>query len=698
MKKIFNLFACMLLSIFTVADGNITIKQSNSNNDPSIVIKVGAEEVKLQEFESIFYKNNYEETISKDYLDEYTNLFIDFKRKVLFAKENKMDTSSAFKNELAGYRKQLARPYLTDKAAEEKLVLEAYDRMKLEVRVSHILITVPQNASPEDTLTAYNIIKSLRNRVLNGEKFSLLAQQFSNDPSAKTNLGDLGYFSAFRMVYPFESAAYNTPVGSISDIFRTQFGYHILKSVDKRENRGEVKVSHIMIEEREDATPDEKKYNQEKLQQLIESLNDGVSFEEMTKFSDDKGSAKNKGELQWFGSGQMVPELEETAYNLTTIGEVSDPIKTMYGWHLIKLLDKRDIPSFKDSEEEIKKKIKRDSRGSKGVESLISQIKKEYNYTEKRTRSHNHDFYIFRLNQLILENTRSFNDNLSDFCKINFKNWDRDSFKTQGKTLFTLDGIDYSQDDFADYLKINTINVDSANSCPVVLERFNDWVNKICLDYEDSMLEEKYPEFKAIMKEYHDGIMLFDLMDKMVWSKAINDTVGLLNYFNVTKEDYRWNERALATVYTSNDQLTASRVRNLLTDRYNSSLLSDEEISFLNLGKGEFYLTDSHILKLMNRNKSNNLKISSRSFEKGKSEFIDKHWAKGITGNETNLDGSVFFADIEEFKNGGLKSFEEAKGEVITNYQNYLEDSWKIELEKKYPAEIYSSILYKLID
>ena len=258
MNKFLNLLALVLTTSLAMADGNITVNSSAPSDDPSMVMQVGPEKVQLQEFESIFNKNNNEENVTREYLDDYTNLFIDFKRKVLYAQENQMDTSVAFKRELAGYRKQLARPYLTDQAAEDELVAEAYDRMKYEVRASHILITVPENATPQDTMEAYNTIKELRNRAIKGEHFGHLAQQYSNDPSAKTNYGDLGYFSAFRMVYPFESAAYNTPVGKVSDIFRTQFGYHVLKSVDKRANRGEVKVAHIMIEERDDATSQEK--------------------------------------------------------------------------------------------------------------------------------------------------------------------------------------------------------------------------------------------------------------------------------------------------------------------------------------------------------------------------------------------------------------------------------------------------------
>ena len=696
MYKSLNILILILTINFAFAKNDF-INSPNTSDDSSIVVQVGTENIQLKEFKSIFFKNNNEETITKEYLDEYIQLFIDFKRKVLYAMENKMDTSIAFKTELLGYRNQLARPYLTDKAAEDELVAEAYERMNYEVRASHILISVSENALPIDTLNAYNKIKELKNRALNGEDFGKLAEEYSNDPSAKTNYGDLGYFSAFRMVYPFESAAYNTNIGEISNIFRTQFGYHILKSIDKRKNRGEVKVAHIMIEERSDATTKDKAANQEKIKQLIQSLNDGISFEEMTKFSDDKGSSKNGGQLPWFSSGQMVPEFENTAFNLSTPGEISKPVKTIYGWHVIKLIDKRGVPSFEDAESEIKSKIKRDSRANRGVESLVVKIKDDYNFSEGSSHSTNEGFYIPRLNKLILD-FEDFTTNIEEFCKIDFKNWDRSSYSTSGKTMFILDGNYFTQDDFADYLAINKINVDSVNRCRVVKDRYKDWVRKTCLEYEDSKLEEKYPDFKALMKEYHDGIMLFDLMDKKVWSKAIDDTSGLLDYYNLTKENFRWDKRAFATVYTSNDEAIAKKVRNLINNRFDKKLLSDNEISFLNLGKGEYFLTDALLLKLINRKRSNNLKISSSFFENGKNSMIDNNWQIGLTENESNLDGSIYFADITELKNGELKTFDEAKGEIITSYQNYLEGVWKIELEKKYPSKVHFDILYKLID
>ena len=695
MNRILTLLSLIVVTNVSMASNNTIL---NDQSDEKVVMTVGNEQVTLQEFETILRKNNANQQLNQKYLDDYADLFVDFKRKVLYAKENKMDTSTSFKSELAGYRKQLARPYLTDQSAEDELINEAYERMKYEVNASHILISLDANASPEDTLAAYNKINDLRISIVNGQNFSEVAKIHSNDPSAKTNNGNLGYFSAFRMVYLFESMAFNTPVGRVSEPFRTQFGYHILKVNDKRPNRGEVKVAHIMIEERNDATPKELSANQEKLQQLLESLESETTFEEMTKFSDDKGSAKNNGELPWFGTGQMVTEFEQAAFELEAIGEVSKPVKTMYGWHIIKLLDKRGIPSFEDSQAKIKRNIKRDARSNRGVESLIKRIKKEYNfsdYTSRGQKQRSNDFYISRLNHLKFDYEGS-ESLLEPFCDINYKEWDRLSYKTDGLTMFKLDGISYTQDDFADYLAKNKIKADSANSCQEVHKKYKEWVNKTCLDYEDSQLENKYPEFKALMNEYHDGILLFNLMDEKVWSKAVNDTVGLLNYYNLTKEQYSWDERAEAKVYTSIDESISNRVRSLLNNRFNSSILTAEEFNFMEFGKGEFYLSDERILNLVNRYDANRLKISNKTFSKGDSEALDSHWYKGLTENEQNLDGSIFFADVQKVKTGGLKSYEEARGEVITNYQNYLEEKWVSELEKKYPATINKKVLYSI--
>jgi peptidyl-prolyl cis-trans isomerase SurA len=294
------------------------------------VLTIDGEATSLEEFENIFRKNNRDSAISRLSLDEYMELFINFKLKVKEARELGMDTVSKFKTELEGYRAQLARPYLTDTDKLNDLVQEAYRNMGEEVRAMHILVNCAANAAPADTIKAYNRIAALRERVVNGEDFTSVAksQGGSDDPSVKDNGGDLGYFTAFQMVYPFEQAAYSTPVGKVSQPVRTRYGYHILYVVDKRKARGEIRVAHIVVKPKAEANGELNA--QTKIQEIYQKLKSGEStFEELSaKFSDDASSAKKGGELPWFGTGKMVAEFEDAAFSILKDGDFSEPFKT----------------------------------------------------------------------------------------------------------------------------------------------------------------------------------------------------------------------------------------------------------------------------------------------------------------------------------------------------------------------------------
>lgn len=651
----------------------VLVATTTQKKEDQVLMEVGKEEVTVSEFTNVFKKNNDLQEATKQELEDYVDLFVKFKMKVLDAELMHLDTLSSFKNELAGYRKQLARPYLTDKQAEQKLIEEAYERMTEEVRASHLLLLVDEKASPKDTLAVYQKINSLRNKILNGEDFETVAKTHSEDPSAKTNGGDLGYFSAFRMVYPFETAAFNTPLGEVSKPFRTRFGYHIVKVTDKRKSRGEVKVAHIMIEQGAKATDEEKQEATDKLSQILDFFKEGKSFDDLVRYSDDKGTSSKGGELPWFGTGQMVPAFESTAFSLKEKGEISKPVQTIYGWHILKLIDKKAVPSFEEVKADIERKIKRDSRANKGKTVLINRIKSENNF-------------------------RSNMEALTPFYQIDFEaQWTAESMSNNKQMLFFLDNKKYTQADFAKYIEKNKTPIDQTKIVSVINEMFDDWVEKTCIQLEDSLLEEKYPEFKALMKEYRDGILLFNLMDQKVWGKAVEDTMGLKQYFHLTKENYQWDTRLDASVFTCLNKEVAERVRKLISTDDNVRLLSNSELAFITFGKGENRLSIDDIITIVNNQNPLNLQVESAKFSKGDHAHLDNAiWKKGLTDNELNEE-IVTFAFIYDVLAPMPKSLKEAKGQVISNYQDYLEAAWIKELEERYPVTINYDLLNSII-
>ena len=620
----------------------------------TILMQIGGDPVTKREFESIYRKNNKNDNSEdRKALEEYLELFINFKLKVKAARDLGKDTAKAFINELKGYRKQLAQPYLTDKDVNQKLIEEAYQRMKKDVHAGHLLIKLSEDALPKDTLAAWNKIIEIRNKIIKGENFEKLAKEFSDDPSAKQNAGDLGYFTAMMMVYPFESAAYNTPVGQVSMPVRTKFGYHLLKVYDIRDARGQVHVAHIMIQVPETAPDSVVENSRKKAEEIYQKIIAGEDFGKLaSNYSDDRTSGRNGGELPWFGTNRMVLEFENAAFELKEKGDVSKPVRSQFGFHIIKLLDKKGIQTFDEAKGEIKYKISKDSRSQLSRNSVITRIKKENNFSE--------DFKA--LDQLVEKVDTSY---LSG-------KWSIEKVSGLNKTLFTLGIEKTTQQEFAKYISDNQ-TVQKKDALPETLVRkayaaFRD--NKI-ISYEDVRLEEKYPEFRLLMQEYHDGILLFDITNELVWDKAIKDSAGLAEFHEKNKNNYLWGDRIEAAIYKSKDEKTAKAVRKLVNKRNKKGYSID------------------FIKKKINKNSELNLQTEEGIFSKGDNETIDKlKWVQGLSLDEKTNDGLIVFVEVIRLVPPGPKSLPEAKGLITSDYQTFLEKQWIKVLKAKYQVKV----------
>ncbi len=620
----------------------------------AVLLNVGGKEVTKSEFESIYHKNNTKATGDRKSIEEYLELFINFKLKVREAEAQGLDTTAAFKNELEGYRKQLAQPYLVDNEVNEKLLREAYDRMKTDVRASHILIKVDQDALPKDTLAAFNKAMAIRERILKGEDFGKLARELSEDPSAKENNGDLGFFTSMQMVYPFESAAYGLKENEVSMPVRTRFGYHILKATDRREAQGQIQVGHIMVKSPKTATPEEADKAKAKIDEIYQQLKDGKDFAELAReFSEDKGSAKKGGELPWFGTGRMVPEFEMAAFKLKNKGDYSEPVKTQYGWHIIKKLDQKPIPSYDEAKADLKARIQKDSRSQKSRESMIAKLKKEYKFKENPKAKEE----IYKA---------------IDTTFFNGK-WSAEGRKLD-KVMFTLDKEKVTQKDFAKYLELHQIARNKTEVKPLIDQLYNQFVEEKVLAYEEQRLASKYPEYKALLQEYRDGILLFDLMDKMVWSKAVKDTAGLKEFYEKNKQKFMWGERTEATIFTAANEEVGKKLRAMLTDK-----------------KKKY--TDEELLTALNKDSQLNLKIESGKFGKGENEFVDQAGTSIGLSNDIKKDGKVVIVDVKRTIAPEPKSLNEAKGLITAEYQNQLEKEWIQQLRAKYPVTVNKQVL-----
>lgn len=608
------------------------------------------------EFVRVYNKNlDLVKDDSQKNLDNYLELFLGYKLKVEKANKIGLQNSVNYQNELKSYRNQLSKNYVNDSKVTNELVQEAYNRVQKEVRASHILVLVDEGAAPEDTLKAYTKILDIKKRIDNGEDFIKVAQQFSEDPSVKENNGDLGYFSAFRMVYPFENAAFKTNIGQVSKPFRTRFGYHLVKVVDKRDNRGEVTVAHIMILKPSTADAQLESKAKQTIDDIYQKIQQGEGFESLaSQFSEDKSSAQKGGLLQRFGSGQLSSEeFENVAFSLQNKNDISKPFQSQFGWHIVKLIDKHPVQTLADMKSELEDKVRKDERSLLITNSLAKKLRTKYTYTKDQKLLNQiktlvtDDFYSQTWE--IPQNKKEINDLLLTINKT--------------KKVYSIIFLKYIHTQQKSNIKTKPIS-------KLVDELFEKFIDEQLIAYYNDNLENEFPDFKNVMDEYRDGLLLFDLMDREIWTRAKTDTTGIKVFYKENLSKYQWKKRYGVDIFSSTDKAIIEKAQN-----------------FLKKGKSVEYIKEK-----LNKGGKIHIMVKSGLFEEDYDILPQyQNLPKGVA-TIVSKDKYYFVVNVLDVKEAGPKDFNDCKGKVISDYQQYLENNWVDELKKEFDIKINQDI------
>jgi peptidyl-prolyl cis-trans isomerase SurA len=663
MKRIFANF--FVLSIL-IGIG-FPLKAQVKNEE--VLLTIGGKPVTVGEFMAVYQKNDMKkgDPIDAKKLKDYLTLYINFKLKVREAEELGFDTVTSFVTELKGYRDQLAKPYFTDEPTIDRLIREAYDRELFDLRTRHIFVKLAPDALPKDTLEAWQKISKIRERLMKGEAFDKVATEVSEDPSARDreanqqhpflagNHGDLGYFTVFDYVYSFENGAYNTAPGKVSPIVRTEYGYHLIMVTAKREALGKVTAAHIFMSIPKNATHADSLRISQRIDSVYNKLKDGAKWDDMVrKYSDDRGSAAKGGVLPKFGVNRMVPEFIDAIYNVAKEGDFSAPVQTPYGWHIIRLIERKKPGTFEEEKADLKQKVQKDGRSDLAKQSVMKMIRKESNFIEMPDAVK--DFYTVVTDSI-------------------FKGkWDATLAKDLTKPMFQISTQRYTQKDFTGYLAKNQHKMEKQKISSYVDKAYKDFLSENLIKYENTRLESKYPDFKNLMNEYRDGILLFDLTDQKVWSRATKDTTGLKEYYESHKTNYMWDDRLEATIYSIRDPKLSQKVRN-----------------FIQSG-----LNDEALLKEINIDTTKNLKIESGKYSKKENKYIDAiAWKPGLSEDIPSNPGTVII-NVKNVLPPNVKTLNEARGLITNDYQNFLERIWVEYLRHKYTVTVNKDVLAKI--
>ncbi len=628
-KMIFWMFAALFIHI-----------QAQDKKD--VLMTVNGKPVTVGEFEYMYTKNlNLVKDPAQKDVDNYRKLFINYKLELADAHSKGLDTLPSFRSEYKRYRDELARKYLSDKKVTEKLVREAYKRMKTDVNVAHIMVMLPQDALPADTLKAWRKIQKIYKALKRGQNFNMLAKRFSEDPSAGENEGNLGWINVLQTVYPFETAAYNTPAGKFSKPFRTKYGYHIVYVKTKRPAVYRVQVKQIMIVKGKN--PEAAKA---KIFDIYKKIKQGeATFEDMAKhFSDDKQSAKAGGLLPPFGLRQKIPAFEEHAFALKKPDEISEPFETEKAWHILKLKQRIPVPPFRNIKRQLERQIERDSRSQTGKKLLLKRLKKQIPVTEKG------DWH-----KVLPYIDDKFFEKRWHFPK---------QFKEKNKVLFVINNdkqVTYG--DFMIWLyRHQRYNKNLAKYKKQEIKRLYDrFKDERLMQYYKDNLEKFNAEFARTAKEYYEGLLLFRYKSDNIWDKAMKDTLGLENYYRTHKEQYRTPPRYKAFYAETKDKSTAKKLLKAL--KKGASLTELEKIA----GKQALVKTS----------------IRDGKPEKIKPEMVkegDKYVIRGIIDRVPSR----------------IPSLDEIRGRVLGDYQQYLEKQLLEKLRRQYRVKINEKVWKKV--
>jgi peptidyl-prolyl cis-trans isomerase SurA len=636
-----------------------------AQTDDRVLFTVENTPVRVGEFTYIYNKNNqdkadYSEKSLRDYLDLYTK----FKLKVQKARDMRLDTLQSLNQELEGYRRQLAKSYLEDKEVTEKLVRETFERMQRDVDVSHIFVACDRNAKPADTLRAYNRAMNLYNLVTKGGKaFDLIATDSSEDKSARENKGALGYITAMLPdgYYGVEKAIYAGQPGSISMPVRSNVGYHILRINAFRPARGEMEVAQILI--RKGDSPEKSAAAKMRADSVYAQLSAGGKWDEVcAKYSEDKNTSGKGGYIGFFGINRYQKNYEDAAFALEKDGDYTRPVETTLGWHIVKRVSRRAIGAYDIVKRSLTERVKRDSRSEIAKQSMIARIKKEGNCQE----------FPAVLNQ--------WSSRQVDSIFHTFK-WKPDPAKP--KDVLMRFGADktFTVTDFEEYCSRSGRDRMRGSGLPIaetIQKLYKAWTDEVSMSFEESQLGKKYPEFQALMREYEDGILLFEALKINVWDRANTDSVGLENYFkeNLSRK-YNWDERARVSIYTlkTDDAATLQKVRDYAAKK-----------------------PAADVLKKFNK-KTDLISVIEKYYEKGKNKELNDFWSAGaLTAPKTDAGTKTSnFIKIEEIVAPSPKSLQDARGYAVADYQDYLEKKWVDDLAKAYKVKVDEAVLKSLV-